>query len=150
MMDKDEFLPAPFKVQPPVSVMGINVLRPYNNGAYLVGYDKGIMPLHHDKVFPNMPDNILKASKMSLWSLSLEIHTRRFFRVLLGDFYILLVPLSGLVSIMVVLSGYLLWRKKHRKKNSCISSKLIHVLLLVFSTRLKNRLLANLHKSILL
>ncbi len=166
-MDKDNLAPIAFKVQPPVSVMGINVLEPFNDGAYIIGsfsglflwhpahpeiynyakgtlyagnttgrpvgdfkvtglitdlngkqymidYDKGAIPLYHDKLFPEMPNNVLKASKMSLWNLSLEIHTGRFFRFLLGNFYILLVPLSGLVGVIVVLSGYLLWRKKFR------------------------------------
>ncbi len=167
-MDKDELLPKAFSIQPPVSVMGINVLEPFNDGAYLVGsfsglflwnplhpeiynyargtlyagntsgrpigdykvtgmltdtegrqfmidYDQGVIPLYHNKLFPQMPENVIDESKMSLWNLCLEIHTGRFFQFLLSDFYILLVPLSGLVSLMVVLSGYLLWRKKFRK-----------------------------------
>jgi len=168
-MDKDELLPQSFPVQPPVSVMGINVLEPFNDGSYIIGsfsglflwhpahpeiynyaqgklhvgnttgrpvgdfkvtglitnwegkqymidYDKGAIPLYHDKVFPKMPEIVINESKMSLWNLSLEIHTGRFFRFLVGDFYILLVPLAGLVSVIVVLSGYLLWRKRFRKK----------------------------------
>lgn len=171
-MDKDGDSPEFFGVQPPVSVMGINVLEPFRDGAYLVGsfsglflwhpshpeiynyaegklhegvgrgrpvgdykvtglltapdgkrylveYDKGVVPLHHEDEFPQMPDHIVSASKMSLWNLSLEIHTGRFFRFLLGDFFILLVPLTGLVSIVVVLSGYLLWRKRFRKPKGC-------------------------------
>lgn len=170
-MDKDELAPKLFQIQPPVSVMGINVLEPFKDGAYIVGsfsglflwhpahpeiynlakgelyvgnntgrpigdfkvtglindlkgiqymidYDKGAIPLYHDRVYPEMPTNVLEESKMSLWNFSLEIHTGRFFRFLLGDFYILLVPLSGLVSVMVVLSGYLLWRKKFRKSKT--------------------------------
>ncbi len=167
-MDKDRLAPIAFKIQPPVSVMGINVLEPFNDGAYIIGsfsglflwqpahpeiynyaqgklhvgntsgrpigdfkvtglvtdlggkqymidYDKGAVPLYHEMKFPEMPKNVLEESRMSLWNFSLEIHTGRFFRFLLGDFYILLVPLSGLVSVIVVLSGYLLWRKKFRK-----------------------------------
>ncbi len=167
-MDKDNFAPFAIRFQPPISVMGINVLEPFTDGAYIVGsfsglflwhpahpeiynyaqgklhvgnntgrpigdikvtglikdlhgkqymvdYDKGAIPLYHHKLFPQMPKNVLEESRMSLWNLSLEIHTGRFFRFLLGDFYILLVPLSGLVGIMVVLSGYLLWRKKFKK-----------------------------------
>ncbi len=49
-----------------------------------------------------------RQSSMSLWNLSLEIHTGRFFQFLLGDFYILIVPLVGLAAIMVIISGYLL------------------------------------------
>ena len=167
-MDRNDFLPTAFDIQPPISVMGINVLEPYRNGAYLVGsfsglflwhpghpeiynyalgklytgetsgrpvgdfkvtgiindldgklymidYDRGTIPLYHNNWLPSMPGNVIEESKMSLWNLSLEIHTGRFFSSVLGDFYILLVPLSGLLSIMVVVSGYLLWRKKFKK-----------------------------------
>ncbi|MDC7217712.1 MAG: PepSY-associated TM helix domain-containing protein [Spirochaetales bacterium] len=83
---------------------------------YMIDYDKGVIPLYHQQEFPSMPENVLKESKMSLWSFSLEMHTGRFFKFLVGDFYILLVPLTGLAGIMVVVSGYLLWRKRYNKK----------------------------------
>lgn len=158
-----------FKVQPPVSVMGITVFEPYKKGAFLIGsfsglflwhpeheeildfargtihhktpggrpvgdfaisgfikkqngqqfmidYDRGVLPLWHKNEFAQMPEIIRTKADMSLWNLCLEIHTGRFFSFLLGDFYILIVPLSGLLAIMVVLSGYLLWRKRHRKR----------------------------------
>ncbi|MGQ1783985.1 PepSY domain-containing protein [Saccharicrinis sp. GN24d3] len=169
-LSANNFKPMPFKIQPPVSVMGINALKPFHNGAYLIGsfsglflwhplhpeiynyaqqgkiyegntagrpigdfkitgyltdanghqymvdYDKGIIPLYHNRPFPKMPDHMLSESKMSLWNLSLEIHTGRFFQQQTGIFYIFIVPVSALVGITVVLSGYLLWRKRHRKK----------------------------------
>lgn len=83
---------------------------------YLIDYDRGVLPLGHDKVFPEMPPQVLSESKMSLWTLSLEIHTGRIFNFLLGDFYILLVPLSSLTAVLVVLSGYLIYRKKYKRK----------------------------------
>lgn len=169
-MSLNNLQPLPFEIQPPVSVMGINTLKNFSDGAYIIGsfnglflwhpshpeiydyaqgkfyqgnasgrpigdfkitglitdinrnqymfdYDKGVIPLYHTKEFPEMPKNVLDESKMSLWNLSLEIHTGRFFQGLIGNFYILIVPLSGLLGIMVVLSGYLLWRKRYRKKN---------------------------------
>lgn len=84
---------------------------------YMIDYDKGVIAMHHSKQFPPMPQNVLDESKMSLWNLSLEIHTGRFFQELLGDFYILIVPLASLMSVTVVLSGYLLWRKRYKGKN---------------------------------
>lgn len=83
---------------------------------YMVDYDKGVVPLGDVKPFPSMPANVLKVAKISLWNTCLEIHTGRFFQGLLGDFYILIVPLAALLGMMVVLSGYLLWRRKFRKK----------------------------------
>lgn len=168
-MNVSDRKPVKFEIQPPVSVMGINTLAAYRDGAYLIGsfsglflwhpsnpdiidyakgtiyennssgrpigdykvtgtitdtkdnqymvdFDKGVVPLWHNKSFPEMPENVLENSKMSLWNVSLEVHTGRFFRNFLGDFYILIVPLSGFIGVMVVLSGYLLWRKSYRKK----------------------------------
>lgn len=154
-------------IQPPVSVMGINVFEPLGDGSYLIGsfsgiflwhpdqpqiydyarrtlwqgepagrpvgefkvsgmitdiqgrrymadYDLGLIPLRHDSILPGMPDNILEASGISLWSVALEIHTGRIFSFLIGSFYILIVPLAGLTGVTVVTAGYLLWRKKYR------------------------------------
>lgn len=91
------------------------IISGMNGKQFMIDYDKGAIPLYHNDTFAKMPENVIKESKMAVWNLSLEIHTGRFFRFLLSDFYILLVPLSGLVGIMVLLSGYLLWRKRFRK-----------------------------------
>jgi hypothetical protein len=175
-LDRSTYEMYPFAVQPPVSVMGINVFEPYEDGSYLIGsfsglflwhpsnpeiwnfalgkihidqsggrpvgdfkvtgalrdaagnrymvdYDKGVLPLWHDTSFPSMPENILQESGLSLWNVSLEIHTGRFFSGLLGDFYILLVPLSGLAGVMVVISGYILYVRKYKRKKSVSSGQ---------------------------
>jgi len=85
---------------------------------YGIDYGMGVFPLHHTSPFPGMPANVLDASGMSLWSVSLELHTGRFFEGILGAFYILIVPLSGLAAVTVVISGYILWRRKYRRSNS--------------------------------
>ncbi len=161
--------PVRFTNQPPVSVMGITVLKPYKGGAFLIGsfsglflwhpahseildfaegelyrapkggrpvgkntitgaftglngkwfsvdYEKGVQPLHHKKRFPSMPNNVVQASPMSFWNFSLEVHTGRIFGALIGDFYMLLVPLTGLLALVVTISGYLLWRKRKNKR----------------------------------
>jgi hypothetical protein len=83
---------------------------------FMVDYNKGVIPLWHDKIFPGMPPDIINESKMSIWNVCLEIHTGRIFQNLTGDFYFLIVPLSGLTGVIVVISGYLLWWRKYRKK----------------------------------
>jgi hypothetical protein len=159
--------PKYFRIQPPVSVMGINTFEKYGEEAYLIGsfsglflwhpgypevfnyakgtihqetgagrpigdfkitgtirdtqgnlymadYDQGILPVQHHGVFPNIPQNVLEESQMSLWNFSLELHTGRIFQALIGDFYILIVPLAGLAGMIVVFSGYMLWRRKYK------------------------------------
>lgn len=83
---------------------------------YVVDYDQGIFPLGDNSSFPEMPHNVIEGSKMSLWNVMLEIHTGRIFQKITGDFYILIVPLTGITGIMVVIAGYMLWRRKYRKK----------------------------------
>lgn len=154
-----------FPNQPPVSVMGINVLEPLDSVFYLVGsfsglfrwnpdtgetfnyitgdlhrkenglrkplgenvvsgyahisgleyifdYDKGMVALHHSKPAIPMPSAVADAFKFPLWNLAQEIHTGRIFSFMLGDFYILVVPLTGIFLVVVVLSGFMMWYKR--------------------------------------
>jgi hypothetical protein len=168
----EETLQKPMKrlaVQPPVSVMGCNVLEQTAPMQYLVGSFSGLFiwdiksetvldaftleppkgstgrPIsehmvtgyfevngqehylfEYDKGMQNfeglqnweMPEKLLQKSPMSLWNAALEIHTGRIFEHLLGPFYILYVPLSGLCLLMVLISGFLIWWKAYRKKKS--------------------------------
>jgi hypothetical protein len=158
--------------QPPVSVMGCNVLKPLGKGSYLVGsfngmfvwntqtgavtdffnsqpyvkpegmvkpisdhmvaglvegknnifwfdYNNGTQGISSFGVTPHfsaMPEKILKASPMSLWNAALEFHTGRIFEYLIGPFYILYVPFSGICILLVLISGVYLWWKLYRKK----------------------------------
>ena len=160
--------------QPPVSVMGCNVLKPLGNKIYLVGsfsglylwniengavedfftqqpyiapegiqspiganmaaglvetkngfvwfdYNSGAQKMASIRgmpsfSFPTMPEEIRKASPMSLWNVALEMHTGRIFEKWIGPFYILIVPLAGICILIVLISGFFLWWKIHQKK----------------------------------
>ena len=161
-----ESIPILINSQPPLSVMGINVLEKYDEDNYLIGsfsglflwnpksfliydfisgkpyqgssggrpfgsyaiagllkdrnlfivdYDKGVLAFSNTKTFPEMPENIIENSPMSLWNFALEVHTGRIFSFILSDFYILLVPLTGITTIIVVISGYLIWRRRKKR-----------------------------------
>lgn len=76
----------------------------YNNGAQLIsGYS-----------FPEMPENI-QQQPISLWNVALEIHTGRIFQNLIKDFYIFIVPLSGLALLFILISGFIIWYNKYNK-----------------------------------
>ena len=160
--------------QPPVSVMGCNVLHPLNDKIYIVGSFSGMFLWNIENgavadfftneqyieptgmqspiganmaasfietkngfvwfdynsgakrmaslegmpsfAFPEMPQEIIKASPMSLWNAALEIHTGRIFENFLGPFYILYVPLAGICLLLVFVSGFWLWWKMYREK----------------------------------
>jgi hypothetical protein len=160
--------PVPFEVQPPVSVMGINVFEPCGKGCYLVGSFDGlfrwnpltgeIQNLLHPQMqasgkasrgrpsadlvsgmisdngmniifdyntgarslaggeFPDMPSVITTNSPMPLWNVAQEIHTGRIYQLFGGLFYLLIVPLVGLFTILVFITGFIRWRKIYRKK----------------------------------
>lgn len=157
-----------FKHQPPVSIMGINVLKQIDKQQYLVGsfeglfqwnldngqsidvitgklcqsstdnrspvgqyqitgyssdfsghlcvfdYNRGCIDLRGGQPLISMSAEILKRSPLSLWSLALEVHTGRIFQPLIGPFYILIVPLTGLAAIFVLISGFVVWLKSRK------------------------------------
>ncbi len=86
----------------------------YNSGVQRIAYAGWRMPSIN---FPEMPEEIRKASPLSLWNAALEIHTGRIFENILGPFYILYVPLAGICLLLVLISGFLLWWKVFRGKN---------------------------------
>lgn len=83
---------------------------------YIFDYNSGVAPLGHSKSFGKMPKELSEEGEISLWNFALEVHTGRIYSSLLGDFYILIVPLAGLTTILVVVSGYMIYRKRRRKK----------------------------------
>ena len=157
--------------QPPVSVMGCNVLEKKGESTYLVGsfnglflwdpftgqlidclsgnpyqpiqimgppiskdmidgwfadntgnefyfdYNHGVLPIRNSTQFGEMSAEIISKSPISLWNLSLEIHTGRIFEPILGMFYILYVPLAGICILIVLISGFLIWWMGYRKKS---------------------------------
>lgn len=81
----------------------------------VIDYNTGAMSLSGDTPFSEMPDEIIKESPMSLWNLSLEFHTGRFYKLIFGNFYILFIPLYGLSMLAISISGLWLWWKIYRK-----------------------------------
>ncbi|MBI9053515.1 MAG: PepSY domain-containing protein [Bacteroidales bacterium] len=92
------------------------LIKDYQNKMHIVDYSNGILMGKGSINFPKMPENILSKAPMSLWNLCLEIHTGRIFHFLLSDFYILIVPLSGIIALVVILSGYLIYKRRKRIK----------------------------------
>jgi 4-amino-4-deoxy-L-arabinose transferase-like glycosyltransferase len=160
----------PFSVQPPVSVMGINVFEVIEPGRYRVGsfsgifdwnpetgnitdcftgmafvdhgqrgapfgnltvagylknrsgqeyifdYAAGAIGLKSAPPFSEMPAGVAETSPISLWNASLEVHTGRIFEPLLGKLYILVVPVTGIFTFFILLTGFFSWWLARRKK----------------------------------
>ncbi|MFN8206560.1 MAG: PepSY-associated TM helix domain-containing protein [Bacteroidales bacterium] len=91
--------------------------KDYNGEETAFDYGSGAIKLQGKKPFIGMPDNILQSTPMPLWNLALEVHTARIYQPLIGNFYILVVPLSGLLTLFIIISGFIVWYKSHRKKS---------------------------------
>ena len=78
-------------------------------------YNLGALNINRGRDFTKMPVKVKEAYRMSLWNLALEVHTGRIFQSVLGIFYILIVPLTGLIIIFILISGFIVWWKLHRK-----------------------------------
>ena len=79
----------------------------------LFDYDRGVFSKDGEG-FPGMPEIIIDKSPMPLWNVAQEIHTGRIYQSIIGPFYILIVPLVGLLTILVFITGYIRWRKIFR------------------------------------
>jgi hypothetical protein len=66
-------------------------------------------------VYP-MPEFIRENYRMPLWNYLFEIHNARIFRSFIGGTYILIIPLLGLLSILVLLSGFIDYLYKRLKR----------------------------------
>ncbi|QZE14530.1 PepSY domain-containing protein [Halosquirtibacter laminarini] len=88
---------------------------------YIFGHYKGLCDTDGktlSKVFP-MPDIVKADVKLPLWNFLFEIHNGRIFRSIIGPFYILIVPLLGLLSCFMLISGtieYILTRKRKKRR----------------------------------
>lgn len=153
----------PFSIQPPLSVMGINVFENDSEGNYLVGSFNGLFiwnpnsnsvtdyftaksvdftnisgspignnmiagmaTINNQKIiidynkgaignFIPMPEKVAE-TPISLWNVALEIHTARIFESIIGILYILIIPLLGLATLLILISGAVVWFRKRKKK----------------------------------
>lgn len=105
--------------------IGRNMVAGYvkqHNNEVFFDYNTGATRIYATSSFPDMPEQMANR-KMSLWNLALEIHTARIYKFMLGDFYILIVPLVGLFTLFVLVSGTYIWIKHHRRKKNVATQK---------------------------
>jgi len=79
-------------------------------------YQHGAININGENEFTPMPKNLIDNAPMSLWTLALEVHTGRIYGAFLGMFYILVVPLGGILIIFTVIGGLVVWYKYHFRK----------------------------------
>jgi hypothetical protein len=113
-VEKKPYFPISQKGSPIGNHMCAGFSNDFSMGPVYFDYNLGAIPLNSDQAFPSMPE-ILKNQPMSLWNFALELHTARIFDALIGSFYILIIPIIGLFTLFVLLSGFIVWYKIHLK-----------------------------------
>lgn len=96
-------------------------IRCSDNSSLIFDYAHGILPLEGRNPFPPVPQEIVEKSPLSLWNTALEIHTGRIFEPILGPLYILVVPLIGLATLFILVSGFFAWWIPKRRKKKMVT-----------------------------
>ncbi len=104
------------KITMPISPYLVSGYIETNEGILVFDYSNGIIPLTEYEYKIEMPQGIIDNTPMSLWNVALEVHTGRIFNHLIGQVYVLYVPLVGLTLIIVLISGFFIWWMAHRKR----------------------------------
>jgi hypothetical protein len=89
--------------------------KDFQNQEIIFEYGMGAINLASPLLPSPMTNEIIEASPMSLWNFSLEVHTARIYQPIFGVFYILIIPISGLAILFILISGTIVWYKRHRK-----------------------------------
>ncbi|MCT4638754.1 MAG: PepSY domain-containing protein [Bacteroidales bacterium] len=99
------------KMGPPVSENMISGYIENEQNEFIFDYARGCVT---KSTFGDVP-HIIKQQGMPLWNVALEVHTGRIFEPILGIFYILYIPLTGIFTLILIITGAFIWIKKRVK-----------------------------------
>jgi hypothetical protein len=109
----------PTKPGPPIGDYKVSgVSTDFRKQPIVFEYEEGAININKGAKFSTMPGDAIEKSTMSLWSLALEVHTGRIYGAFLGLFYILVVPLGGILVLFTLITGIVIWFKYHSKKGN--------------------------------
>lgn len=98
--------------------IGRNVIAGYSSDfkeELIFDYAQGAISITQKPNFVAMPST-LKKTPMSLWNFALELHVGRCYQPLLGPLSDLFVFISGIFLCTILISGYIIYRRGHKKK----------------------------------
>ena len=91
--------------------------KPKDKEAIVFDYRRGAENTNMEPTFIRMPKSFHQA-RMSLWNVALETHVGRIYTFLPQIIVMLFIFLSGMFLISVLISGYVAYRKIHKKKSN--------------------------------
>ena len=101
----------------PADFLSDNVVTGYSKhfaGSNIIfDMNVGVVKFNGERINIKMPTE-LKNLPMSLWNVALEVHTARIYKPILGAAYMLVVPLISLITLFILISGFIVWYKRFR------------------------------------
>jgi hypothetical protein len=78
---------------------------------FITTHERGLMPLSNAKLDGRfrMPSEVTTGYRMPMWNYLFELHNGRVFKGLLGELYVLIIPLGAFLLTFVTLSGTYDW-----------------------------------------
>ncbi|MBN2891700.1 MAG: PepSY domain-containing protein [Bacteroidales bacterium] len=113
---KGKYTPPEKKGRPIGEYMISGFSKDFKNKEIYFDYNSGVDCIVDEVSFVDMPKEIIKKSPISLWNFALEFHTGRIYQTIIGDFYVLVVPLVGLSVLFILISGFWVWYRVFRGK----------------------------------
>ncbi len=81
-------------------------------------YHDGMLPMTtRQPLLPTMSAEIAAAAPVSMWHYLFEFHNGRIFEPWLGPWYLLIIPLGGIILLLLCLSGAYDWWCRRGKNN---------------------------------
>ena len=101
----------------PGDYMVTGYVKSPENESFIFTHEQGVLPLPGVELKNRFqqPQFVGDEYRMPLWNYVFEIHNGRFFKGILGEWYILLLPLGSLLLVFITMSGVIDWLY-HRKK----------------------------------
>lgn len=101
----------------PAELMVTGYFELKDGSKWITAHEQGICNLQGQPVhlWP-VPKELNTQHTLSLWNYMFEIHNGRIFKFLIGDFYILIIPLGSIMFLLITLCGLFDWAyRKFRK-----------------------------------
>jgi hypothetical protein len=95
----------------PADIMVVGYFKTPDGEEFITSHAKGLQPVGNGEIKGrfNMPEELKSDLKMPLWNYLFEMHNGRLFRSVLGDYYILLVPMGALLFLIITVTGIYDW-----------------------------------------
>lgn len=90
----------------------------FGYGDVIFDYNKGAFATSTMVNVPQMPVEISNKGRISLWHTSLELHVGRLYNNFMGKFSPFFVFFAGLLFVFTLISGYVVYIKRFKKKKT--------------------------------